>query len=412
MRNLKSKIIFSIIICSYSISYSEEFKHIKEIGFTQFNKKTEFISDKDIQSPKSAKFIKNELYINSLEGAKTIVYDMDSFIKTGVIEHKFENLDKFILKDEKKINLINQKNFFGKPVEFTYRNDLNQIFISYYRWSYDFNSSKNSGVAQIDIKNKEILNIIPTDSIPKIITYSNNKNILASTNWGSNTIGLYDLSNEKEKINYTEIIIGSKFKSISGDRDKNCGFCLRGSVFFNNDKYLLVGKMGGGGIAIIDIDNKEYLGDIIYTPLTPRHLTLSKDNKELFISTSFSGEVAKINTDLILKDIDLLKENKLKKINKGIFNVQINSWKSKKMNSGVRTISLSNDEKYIYAALNDSSEFAILNAKNLDIVYKYKIASFPVGLAVSEDDKYIALTSQGKDGRGGGNHVDIFKREK
>jgi hypothetical protein len=43
------------------------------------------------------------------------------------------------------------------------------------------------------------------------------------------------------------------------------------------------------------------------------------------------------------------------------------------------------------------------------IIEKYKIASFPVGLAVSDNYQYIAVTSQGKNGVGG-NHVDIFER--
>lgn len=49
--------------------------------------------DPDIYSPKSATFSKDgrKIYINSLEGCKTVVYDAETHEKLKVIEHKFDS---------------------------------------------------------------------------------------------------------------------------------------------------------------------------------------------------------------------------------------------------------------------------------------------------------------------------------
>lgn len=92
--------------------------------------------------------------------------------------------------------------------------------------------------------------------------------------------------------------------------------------------------------------------------------------------------------------------------------ITLKDWKSLKLNSGVRTIALSYNEKYLFATLNSTSELAIIDTQSMQVLEKHKVASFPVGLAVSKEDKYLAVTSQGKEGLGGGNHVDIFELQK
>jgi DNA-binding beta-propeller fold protein YncE len=379
------------------VSNSQTLKHIKEIGLYQKNKNTEFIKDNDILSPKSADFINNHLLINALEKGATIIYDTNTWKKETIVNHSFkkptfETIKNFPYK-------INNADFFGKPVEMIANND--KIWIPYYRLSWDQNSQNSSAIAQLNSKTFQIEKIIPAGSIPKMIKLSHDNKKLISTHWGDNTIGIYDMVNNNI-VDYHHIVVDRKLDTshISGDRDSNCGFCLRGTIVTNDDKYALVGRMGGGGIAVIDLINNSYLGTIFAVPSTPRHLVLSKDGKTLLISTCASGQIAKINMDLIYQNIDLLKNHRKTTLN-------IKDWITINAGSSVRTIALSKDEKFIFAALNSSSELAVINSQTFKIIEKYKIASFPVGLSVSDDDKYIAVTSQGKSGSGG-NHVDVF----
>src|SRR5208282_2039398 len=85
------------------------------------------------------------------------------------------------------------------------------------------------------------------------------------------------------------------------DRDKQCGYCLRGSVFTSDSKYLLVGKLSGGGIAVIDVQQMKYIGTVWGMRSTPRHLVLSQDGKTLFVSSNVGGYVSKFDTDAIVK---------------------------------------------------------------------------------------------------------------
>ena len=64
-----------------------------EIGLYQSNKKTNFIKDVDILSPKSALFINDQLYINALEKGATVIYDTISWTKKEVLQHTFNNVN-------------------------------------------------------------------------------------------------------------------------------------------------------------------------------------------------------------------------------------------------------------------------------------------------------------------------------
>lgn len=396
---LRKSTLFILILLSIqaSWSYSETIlTHEKELGLYQTNKNTQFLKDNDILSPKSAHWLNNnDLVINALERGATIVYDTQdrkSWKKINVIEHKFKKPDFLTIPNYQ--DKIYQQDFMGKPVEVT--SNTKNMWIPYYRFSWDVNSREGAAIAQINTKNYEIEYLLPAGNIPKMVTLSHNNEYLVSTHWGDNTIGIYNLK-DNIPTHYESLSIEKKLntQNIAGDRDKNCGFCLRGTLFTKDDKYLLIGRMGGGGIAIVDMINKKYIGTVRNVPATPRHLVLSKDGKTLYISTSYSGQVAKIDINYLL---DNWKD------------IKLNDWKILNMGSGVRTIAIANDEKYLFATLNTTSQIAVIDVNDFKILEKYKVASFPVGMAVSPDDKYLAITSQGKAGQGGGNHVDIFVR--
>lgn len=399
-QSMKRKLLFVLSTILSASSFSQILKHDKEIGLYQTDKNTEFIKNTDILSPKSVDFVGNKLFINALEKPATILYDTSSWKVVKNITYSFDKPNFVSVKNFP--YTIENKSFTGKPVEFTHYKDT--AFISFYRFNWDINSRFHSAIAQIDLHDYSIKKLIPAGSIPKMIRVSPNGQYLVNAHWGDNTVGIYQLNNSQDVVDYKYYIVDRKLNtsSISGDRDKNCGFCLRGTVITPDNKYAIIGRMGGGGLAIINLETQQYIGSLFNVPLTPRHLIISKDN-QLLLSTCFSGEIAKISLDkLYLSFKDL--ENKQK------LGLQKSDWTTLKVGSSVRTIDKSKDNKYIYAALNDSSQLAVIDYATMKVVEKYNIAQYPVGLSVSEDDKYIAVTSQGKSGRGG-NHVDIFVRQ-
>lgn len=399
--NITKIFLFFLLSSFWPICWASILTHEKEIGLYQKNKNTTFIKNIDMLSPKSVDFVGNKMFVNALEKGATIVYDIPSWSVDKVITYNFNKPEYLNIKDFP-YNL-NKSSFSGKPVEFTYYK--NKAWIPFYRLSWDQNSHYHSAIAQIDLTDYKIEKIIPTGSIPKMIRVSNDGKYLVNTHWGDNTVGVYELNDTQEIIGYQYYIIDNKLNisSISGDRDKNCGSCLRGTVITPDNKYIIIGKMGGGGLAIINLHTKKYIGTLYNVPLTPRHLVISKDN-QLVISTCFSREISKIPLESLYKNFSEL-ENKQK------VSLQKQDWNSIKLSSSVRTIDFSKDGKYIYAALNDSSELAVIDYKTMKLLEKFKIAEYPVGLSVSNDDKYIAVTSQGKSGHGG-NHMDIFVRNK
>lgn len=373
--------------------------HDKEIGLYQNNQHTQFIRNTDILSPKSVDFVGDKLFINALEREATIVYDTNTWTVAKTIHYQFPKPDFLTVKDFP--YTLETKSFSGKPVEFTHYK--NTAWVPFYRLSWDTNSRYHSAMAQIDLTDYSIKKLIPAGSIPKMIRVSSDGKFLVNTHWGDNTVGIYDLNENQDIIGYHYYTIDQKLNtsSISGDRDKNCGLCLRGTVITPDNKYIIIGRMRGGGLAVINLHTKKYIGTIYNVPLTPRHLLISNDN-QLVLSTCFSGEISKISLASLYKHFEEL-ENKQK------VSLQKQEWTTLKLGSSVRTIDLSKDSQYIYAALNDSSELAVIDYNTMKVVEKFKIAQYPVGLAVSNDDKYVAVTSQGKEGHGG-NHVDIFLR--
>jgi DNA-binding beta-propeller fold protein YncE len=184
------------------------------------------------------------------------------------------------------------------------------------------------------------------------------------------------------------------------DRDKNSGYCLRGTVFSPDGKYLFVGCMGGGGgIAVIDAVNNRYLGRIIGTKPSLRHLIIK--NGYLFASINASGYVERISLETIISAIQPLNGSTCK-------TVTIKNWVSCKVPAGARTIEITPDGKYIFAACNFSSTLAVVNAETMKLIGTISADSFPVGLDVSKDGRYVLTTSQGRE-NGGGNSVNVFE---
>ncbi len=366
--------------------------------------------DQTIFSPKSANILsgKEKLYIHSLEGFSTSVYDLSTLNRIKVIKHQFKQEDLSLFKDTsvfdyKFKNRKSQFNIFkGKPVESCFSHNGKYLWVTYYRRDYDLNAQSPSAVAIIDTDKDSIVRVKPTGPLPKMIAASANNKFIAVTHWGDNTVGLIDIdSDDIWDFKYVKhLIVDKKIElnyddSEKADRDHGCGLCLRGTVFTNDGNYLLVGRMGGGGIAIFDMKELKYLGSIFGMQPNIRHLLIN--GQDLIISTNISGYVQKTNLNSFLNFRLTSKERYPK----------FSQWKNSYVGKGARTITTTSDGKYIFAAVNNLSKIVAIRASDMKTVATIPADSFPVGMAISDDNKKLVVTSQGRSGKGG-NSVMIF----
>lgn len=382
-------------------------------------------ADRDINSPKSVNMHPNgtKYYVNSLEGATTVVYDFKTNEKKKVIRHKYTDADTILLGSKFKPfyefthYLPDEKHpaspfggwgaFFGKPVESTFSHGGKYLWIPYYRRSYDINAQDPSAVAIIDTETDSIIRLMDTGPLPKMIATSSDSKYVAISHWGNNTVGIINIESENPfdwhyiylaVIDYQLKLNHSLTESV--DRDNNSGYCLRGTAFTPDNHYLLVGCMAGNyGIAVVDLQNMQYLGRIIGNMPNLRHLIIR--DGFIYLSINRDGYIQRMPLTAFLDAIPALKSSVTK-------TTSLSGWQNCKVGGGARTIEFSPDGRYIYAACNTSSALYVVDSKKLSIVTSMSVDSFPVGLEVSKDGRYVFTTSQGHS-KVGGNCVDIFE---
>jgi DNA-binding beta-propeller fold protein YncE len=370
--------------------------------------------DEDIYSPKSARFSADgsKVYVNSLEGFATVVYDAKTRTKRHTIRHEFGAEKSGLFKGEstvfgypyfRKSPAGDPNQFKGKPVESALSHDGKYLWVPYYRRDFDVGATSPSAVAVIDTSTEEIVRMLPTGPIPKYVVASPDSKWMVVTHWGDNTLGVIDTSSEDpmDFIYRPERLVVEKALSQTGlagkNRDSACGYCLRGTTFTPDGKTLLVARMGDGGIAGFDVATWRYLGTVTGEKPTPRHLVTSVEGKWLFISSNRSGYVSKIE---LSKVVDTLRSASEK-------SVEIEGWQSVYVGGGARTIALSPDQKTIYTAVNGRAELVAVDAESMVVISKVRVDSYTVGLGVSPDGKQVWTTSQGKSGKGG-NSVCVY----
>ena len=369
--------------------------------------------DVDVLSPKSVNIhpAGYKYYVNSLEGMRTVAFDFATGRKLKVIHHAFDSTHLALWAPASGLFPFNYTykdpwTFSGKPVESTFSHNGRYLWVPYYRRSYDINAQDPSAMAVIDTQRDTIVRIFETGPLPKMIATSPDGNRIAVTHWGDNTVGLLDISgNDPTRWHYVSChIVDYKLKlnysrTVSVNRDAGSGYCLRGTLFTPDGRYLLVGCMGaGGGIAVIDLQNDKYLGRILGMMSNLRHLILS--GEYLYLSINNKGYVQRIPLSRILESIDGFDEKHA--------TVTLTDWESCKVPAGARTIVASPDGRFIFAACNFSSKIAVVDTRTMTLVGTLDADSYPVGLDLSQDGKYLLSTSQARPS-GGGNAVDIFE---
>lgn len=369
--------------------------------------------DRDIRSPKSVNVHPDgsKYYVNSLEGARTVVYEVGTNKKLKVINHKFNKANATLWSEPSGLfefthYTTSLNSFYGKPVESTFSHEGRYLWVPYYRRSYDINAQDPSAVAVIDTEVDSIIRLMETGPLPKMIAVSPDNRYVAITHWGDNTVGLIDISGDSpSEWHYVSCVEVGKKLTLDFDletpvnRDVNSGLCLRGTAFTPDSQYLLVGCMGGrGGVAVIDVASFTYLGTVYGMKSNLRHLVIRNDY--LYLSINKSGYVQRASLDGFLDAVSSMKSRK----------ARYTEWENCKVGAGARTIDITPNGRYIVAACNLGSCLDVIDALTMKKVVTIHTDPYPVGLVISKDGNYVYTTSQGRS-KEGGNCLDIFKIE-
>lgn len=368
--------------------------------------------DTDIYSPKSAIFSSDgTLFINSLEGCRTVAYSVPSLEKKFVVEYKFASGQGELWAAPSGFYTFThypngeRRSFSGKPVEMAWSHNHKYLWVPFYRRTFDINAQDPSAIAVVDVAEQKIIRMFETGPLPKAVAMSHDNHYIAVTHWGNNTVGLIDIAsnNPADWHHLSPVEVGKKLVlnyplNVSVDRDKGSGYLLRGTMFTPDNRYLLVSGLAGP-LSVIDVEKRRHVG-FVHELYGIRHLTFS--NGRVFGSRNAAGEVLSFALDDLIRGIDkyLSKETQKLTVDGTVRRV--------KVGGGARTLEVSPDGKYVFVACNSASALYAVDAETMKVVDKIRCDSYPVGLAISPDGRYIAVTSQGRKGFGG-NAVNLFE---
>jgi DNA-binding beta-propeller fold protein YncE len=372
--------------------------------------------DSAVRSPKSVKFSESGefVYVNALEGMKTLIYNRFGTQKIGEIVHAFdqssealfENTPNFGYQLPASKKFSDRFNIFGgKPVEMEISHQGKYLWLPYYRRDFDANGSLPSAVAIVNTQTKKIERVMSAGPIPKNIRLSHRGDLMAVTHWGDNTIGLFDVRSSKAKdFRALDLLVDEKKLSVdllgTVNRDEVCGYCVRGLAFSMDDRFLFVGRMAEDGISVFDVSSPSqarYIGTVHGIGRRPRDLEVTDDS--LIVSFNGSGEIAQIPINWlmteILQGVTYLPVDKIKKVYVG---------------EGLRSIEVTEDGAYVFVAVNTSSEVVAVNLKQGRVEKRLSVDSYPVGLGLSPDEHQLWVTAQGHSGVGGNSVMVIQLR--
>lgn len=383
-------------------------------GYKQTTTDPRDVFDPAIYSPKSVRFLTDgsKAYVNSLEGFTTVVYDAKKLVKISEISHKFTPATKSLFTppaapfDYAWTHTAPSGDpdvFAGKPVESELSHGDRWLWVPYYRRDFDSNGTSPSAVSIIDTKTDQIVRVIATGPIPKYVAVSPDNKRVAISHWGDNTVMMIDTSSGDPatfKV-LPKLMVVEKQLPLTNlgnvDRDGACGSCLRGTVFSPDGKTLLVARMGDGGVAGFDTATGAYLGTITGVKPTPRHLVVSVDQKWLYLSSNTSGYVTRIG---LADAITALRGAEGKR-------VAATGWQGVDVGTGARTIEITDDGRWVFVALNNSAELAVVDTSTMTVATRIAVDPYTVGLDIAPDGRRVWTTSQGR-GSYGGNAVCVY----
>jgi DNA-binding beta-propeller fold protein YncE len=370
--------------------------------------------DLGINSPKSVAFSPqgDKVFVNSLEGANTLIYGKQGFQQLAAISHRFTKEDRALFSGTIPFGYrfaaaVKEPNVFtGRPVEMEITHDGRFLWVPYYRRDFDVRAVMPSGLALIDVSTEKIVRVFHTGPIPKMVKASPDGKLLAIGHWGDNSVGLLDIGGDDPgRFKARDLLIVDKqltLKKVNANRDRDCGFCVRGLAFTADSRYLFVGRMKRGGLAVFKVDGAKpiYLGTLHGIDPGPRDLEIHGEH--LYVSSNGSGYVFKFMWRELLGLIE-------SSASKDVYITEQDVHTEKVfVGLGPRSLNLSRDGKWLFVAVNHTSEAVAVECSRMRIVARVDVDSFPVGLALSPDERELWVTSQGRGGVGG-NSVSVFQ---
>lgn len=223
------------------------------------------------------------------------------------------------------------------------------------------------------INSKEI-----NESLPCYITTNKKRNSLLIANYGSGSICMYQL-NEDGSIE-KEIYIKTYMKNSN----------MHYAEFIEDNIYAV--DLANDVVYIYDLDMELVSKIDMEKKSGPRHLTMSKDNKKIYIVTELSNEV------FVYKN----ENNNIQLIQK------ISSLANRKQESFAGAIRISNNNKNIYVTNRGDNSISVfeVNDNKLELIQNISsYGEFPRDIILNNSEEYVLVANQKS------NNIVTFKRD-
>ncbi|MGZ3945117.1 MAG: YncE family protein, partial [Mucilaginibacter sp.] len=92
----------------------------------------------------------------------------------------------------------------------------------------------------------------------------------------------------------------------------------------------------------------------------------------------------------------------------GQTNIQYKNWQLAFTGLGARTITITADGKYLFANANNESKVSIVRTSDMKTIGSVRADPYPVGMTIDKSNKYLVVTAQGRNDKGG-NSVMIYE---
>lgn len=362
----------------------------------------------DVLSPKSVRFVHDgsKVYVNALEGLRTLALEPATLTRLATVHHSFGPHQAELFGGVSTVYDLPYRRqspsgdpnaFSGKPVELALSHGARFLWVPYYRRDFDVGAGSPSAVAIVDTRTDAIVRVLPTGPIPKVIAISPDDGLAAIVHWGDNTVALVDTSSgdpatfafRPERLVVDAIL--DQERVLGANRDAACGACLRGTVFSPSGAELLVGRMGGaGGIAVFDVASGRALGSLSGIPPNPRHLVLSPDGRWLYVTSTRSGVVSRLELAPALEAV--------RGAGSGRVDVAV---RSVAVGPGPRTADLTADGSVLFVAVNGAAQLVAVDAERMAVIGRVRVDRYPVGLDIAPRGDRVWVTSQANRGIGG-----------